>query len=539
MMSDLPPLSLADWLRLHPFVCIVLPLMLGICSGYEWQAQLAWLAMEMGTSAEALCLMSLTATIALSLILRRHATAQSTGIALAIFTMGVYALTVQLRQTAVTLPVGDDVHSALVSSEPTRHGKVYMCDMVVVGGALSGHKVKASIFADGAPTIHLGDGMAFASTMEPLRNFREGNFDYVRWLRTRGFVARTFILPSNLRTRRLDISSLPVTDRFTLAVNKFRGKLLSRYKALGLADQDFAVVAAMTLGDKTMLDKRTKQNYSVTGAAHILAVSGLHLGVIYTLLTFFFGKTRQSCLLTQAILLPSLWAYAALTGLSPSVVRAATMLTVYSFGMMMGRQRLSLNVLALTATILLLFSPLYLWDISFQMSFMAMLGIMLFYHPVNNLISQRWLSRHHVCRWAWGIIAISIAAQMLTAPLVAYYFGRFSSYSLLTNLIAVPAATVIIHLAAIFFAATPIAPLQAVVAQMLAAVANYLNELLLLITRLPGASIEDTTLDTPRLFTIYTLIACSCGLIHLARTLYYSKHPWLFIPVNDKLTTDS
>lgn len=239
-------------------------------------------------------------------------------------------------------------------------------------------------------------------------------------------------------------------QRLRLKALKWRSMLAKRLPAAGEEDTE-AVLAAMVLGDKSALTPQLRQTYSQTGASHLLALSGLHLSVIYLLLTRLTQGRRRFWLL-QVLVVFAIWAFALLTGLSPSVVRAATMLTVYALFELGGRRHAPLGVLSFTAIVMLLADSSALFDIGFQLSFMAMLGILLFC-PLfeEKFTSACWLMSHRLVRWFFGLVSVSVAAQLGTAPLVVFHFGQFPTWFLLTNLVAVPLATAILHVAVFTF----------------------------------------------------------------------------------------
>ena len=271
-------------------------------------------------------------------------------------------------------------------------------------------------------------------------------------------------------------------QRMRLRALQWRGKLLANIQQQGGDDAAVAVLAAMTLGDKSGLSAEVRETYSISGASHVLALSGLHLSIIYLLLTQL-TLGRRRFWLGQVLLVVAIWAFALLTGLSNSLVRAATMLSVYSLFALGGRRQAPLGVLSFTAMMMLLADSHALFDVGFQLSFMAMLGILLFTPLFNSFVSQQWLMEHRVVRWLFGLACVSVAAQLGTAPLVAYYFGRFSTWFLLTNLIVVPAATVILA-GAVVVLVVPAA--SAALLWMVGA----MNTTLQGITKLPLASIE-------------------------------------------------
>jgi competence protein ComEC len=295
------------------------------------------------------------------------------------------------------------------------------------------------------------------------------------------------------------LARLSRLDRVRLSFLRQRSHLLERLRD-GADDLDaYAVVAAMTLGDKSALTRDVKDVYSVTGGSHVLALSGLHLGIIYTLLSLLVVGRRWHAV-SQLLLVVGIWAFVLLVGMPVSVVRSAVMLTVYALLSLGHRGRMSVNVLAFTAVILLMFSPLSLFDVGFQMSFMAVFSILLWMPLADRVFSEAYLQRHRVVRWGWSMIAVSFAAQMGVAPLVAYYFGRFSTYFLLTNFIVLPAASLILYL-------TPVVLLVPSLAYLLLYIAGWLNRILAWVASLPGASIDHLHPSVIQVTMAYVVIA--------------------------------
>ena len=286
-----------------------------------------------------------------------------------------------------------------------------------------------------------------------------------------------------------------------------RTLLLKRLQSSGLSDDQYAVVAAMALGDKSALTQELRETYSMTGASHILALSGLHLSIIYALLSMLVvGRRWQT--ISQVVIILSIWAFVFLVGMSASVVRSAVMLTVYALLALGHRKKMSVNTLAFTAIVMLLVSPQALFDVGFQMSFMAVFSILLFVPLFYRPFSAEYLMTHRVVKWIWGMVAISIAAQIGVAPLIAYYFGRFSCYFLLTNFIVIPAATIILYLSL----ATLLIPSIGV---LLASIVGLLNTTLLYIATIPGATIEGLHPSVMLTASIYGIIFATYYLLWL------------------------
>ena len=277
-----------------------------------------------------------------------------------------------------------------------------------------------------------------------------------------------------------------------------RAKLLDRLSESGVDGSVYAVVAAMALGDKSQLTRELKDTYAVSGASHILALSGLHLGILYTLLSLLFSRRRWQ-VLSQVVIIVCIWLFVFLVGMSASVVRSAVMFTVYALLSLGHRDKMSVNTLAFAAIVMLLLNPKSLFDAGFQMSFMAVLAILLFYPLFESVWSQPFLFDHRIFKWLWTMLAVSCAAQIGVAPLIAYYFGRFSNYFLLTNLVVVPAATLILYLSLLVL-------LIPSLAYLLIYIVEALNHLLSWIATLPGASIEGLHPTLLQVWMTYVII---------------------------------
>ena len=301
-----------------------------------------------------------------------------------------------------------------------------------------------------------------------------------------------------MQRARQEPPSVSRLDRSKTYFLERRAKLLDRLSESGVDGSAYAVVAAMALGDKSQLTRELKDAYAISGASHILALSGLHLGIIYTLLSLLLSRRRWQ-VTTQVVIIVSIWLFVFLVGLSASVVRSAVMVTVYALLSLGHRDKLSVNTLAFAAIVMLLFNPLSLFDVGFQLSFMAVLAILLFYPLFENLWSQPFLLDHRVFRWLWTMLAVSCAAQIGVAPLIAYYFGRFSCYFLLANLVVVPAAALILYLSLSVL-------LIPSLAYLLIYIVDTLNQLFVSIAALPGASIEGLHPTPLQVWMVYVII---------------------------------
>lgn len=226
---------------------------------------------------------------------------------------------------------------------------------------------------------------------------------------------------------------------------KIKEQLLSQFRNHGMGEQELAVLNALFLGDKTDLSAAQKESYSSAGAMHLLAVSGLHVGIIYLLALFLLksvGISRNSLLMALSILL-LLWLYAILTGLSPSVMRATIMFSMLEVGRWSKRRLYIFNVIAASMLIILLIDPLAVFSIGFWLSHVAVMSIVLFYPLIN-----RWFTFNFcLFKWLWSLIAVSLAAQVGTIPICIAFFHDFPVYFLITNLMLLPLVAPILLLA--------------------------------------------------------------------------------------------
>ena len=286
-----------------------------------------------------------------------------------------------------------------------------------------------------------------------------------------------------------------------------REKLLKEQAFWNVDEEARGVIAAMTLGDKTTLSKELKGTYSRVGASHILALSGLHLMIIYSIVTLVIGWHRYH-IVTQSITVLAIWAFALLAGLPTSVVRSAFMISIYALLSLGYRERMSVNTLAFVAVVLLVVNPLSLYDLGFQLSFTAVLSILLVHPLINGLIAADVQQRHRWQSTAWGLVTVSVAAQIGTAPLVAYHFGRFSTWFLLSNFIVIPLAWLILCFTLLCLAFSWWSWAAGTLTVLLVWLTSAMNHALGWVAQLPLSSIEGIRLSAIQLLLIYIIIGC-------------------------------
>lgn len=215
-----------------------------------------------------------------------------------------------------------------------------------------------------------------------------------------------------------------------------------------LSESQAALASAILLGDKSNLAPEEKQSFSNAGAMHVLAVSGLHVGLFLQFLLFVLGKfpRRISKYGALWISLSILILYAIITGLSASVCRAVLLFGILTIGKTYGKVYRPFNALAFSAFILLIWNPNFLFDIGFQLSYLAMLGIFIFYRPIEKLV----YTKNKILEKGWQGSAVGFAATLGTFPLTLYYFHQFPNYFALSNLGLIVFAELILFLGILF-----------------------------------------------------------------------------------------
>lgn len=279
-----------------------------------------------------------------------------------------------------------------------------------------------------------GDSLIFHSRILPVKeNSNPGEFSYARYLKQRGVFYR-------LQPTSPIVQSGHSRDIYSL-FQDLRQQALHKTTRLFTDTTQRNLINALCLGYKNDLNEEVEHLFTTTGTIHLLSVSGLHTGAIYLFLLFLFKLFHLNGHKTELLILPLLWGYACLTGLSPSVTRAATILSFITFGKAFSRTYTPLNSVAASAFFTLLSRPYTLFSLSFLLSYSAYSGIVLLYPYFFNLPGRLpgFYSKIYAC------CCITLAAQLPTLPLTAYYFHTINLSGFTANLLAVPLATILLY----------------------------------------------------------------------------------------------
>ncbi|MFP4525051.1 MAG: ComEC/Rec2 family competence protein [Bacteroidales bacterium] len=358
--------------------------------------------------------------------------------------------------------------------------------------------------------LNPGDNIIFESNISNITNY--GNpkeFNYKQFLAAHSIYHQAYIPADKWEKIKPKTNSLNSVRSIS---NSYRHQLIKAIETQVKEQDQLAVASALVLGYKDYLTQDIKNSFSASGASHILAVSGLHVGIIYLLLHYvlFFMEKRQSTKILKTLLIVFLLiGYAFLTGLSASVARATLMFTLIAIARITGRDSSIYNTLAFSAFILLFINPLLLFSLSFRLSYLAVLSIVFFQPRIYNNIKVYGISDK---LWQW--LTVAIAAQIGTAPLVIHYFNQFPTYFWLTNFIAIPAATIIVITGILFFLLYPLAEnIAEIFGWLLQNTIDALNKLLEIISNLPFSVLSDIYVNPAQVILIYGTILATAWLL--------------------------
>ena len=361
------------------------------------------------------------------------------------------------------------IYEVLLDAQPIEKERsiMFRANLHTFTDSITTHPTKGEVilyFAKDSATANLqrGDILLVSTTIDqPKRTGNPEEFNYANYLAHQGIGGTGYVSTSKWQ-------KIGEEHPFSLIITaeKCRTYLLNIYHQFGLSGDEFGMLAALTLGYKDALTPELRESFSTTGAMHVLAVSGLHVGIIYMVIGWLLGfldKNKRTQRLKPIFIILFLWFYAFITGLSPSVMRATVMFTFMALAGVIGRKSQTFNTIFLSAFLLILYQPAFLFDVGFQLSYSAVIAIVYFQPKIVGLL----VVKNRFLRWAWELTAVSLAAQIGTAPFSLFYFHQFPNYFLLSNFVVIPAASIILYLAITLFVVSWIPYLNIAVAFLL------------------------------------------------------------------------
>jgi competence protein ComEC len=388
----------------------------------------------------------------------------------------------------------------------------FRCKLEVIGTIDSQQHIKNAngkilLYTEKAASIQqykIGDKVLLPLKYRPIDAPKNINqFNYKNYMALDGIFHQCYL-------KSFEIKFLHSTNRFLIRrwsyeLSIYMQKILKKYIPKA---QNFSLADGILLGHRADIDTELYNAFSYIGIIHILSVSGLHVGIIYLLISFLLkfipnrnNKIRLLKFIIAAILI---WVFAFVVGLSPAVVRAAILFSIINFGKIIKEDISNLNILFGAAFLQLLFEPLLIYNIGFQLSYLAMLGLFIFYKPIYAL----YYSENKMIDWTWQLWSASLAAQVFTFPLAVYYFGNFPSYFLFANIFAIPLSTLILwsSIALLPFSLIPF------IAKIIGIFTSYCIDIFIFFTQkissLPFAKLDYLYINAYQVCLLYFAITC-------------------------------
>lgn len=363
--------------------------------------------------------------------------------------------------------------------------------------------------------LSAGSYIATATQPNPVPDTHNpGGFNYKEWLFRNEITHQLYLakgswvmLPNKKSNEYLQVLQQKIRNRLQQNIT---GK------------QEKAVAAALLIGYKRDIDSDLMKAYSNTGVIHVIAISGLHLGLIYGLLIGIFNWMPGSTIKkwgAPPIMLLVLWGFALLTGAGPSIVRAAVMFSFIIIATMVKQNSSILNALAASAFFLLLIHPFYLWDIGFQLSYAAVLSIVLYQKNIFDRIyfKYKWMQA------CWQLNAVTLSAQVLTLPLVVYHFHQFPNYFLFSNFIVVPLSSIILYGCLLILPLGSFAYLGKALSVATSWLITSMNWIIQKMNTLPFATTNNVEINTAEVLLFFTIIVCFTLFIQT------QKNKWFYL----------
>ena len=309
----------------------------------------------------------------------------------------------------------------------------YIAEVIAINNNYFNGKILLNIKKDSFEKIlNIDDLLLISSKIKKIyAPLNPHQFDYSMYMKSLGIYNQIYISYQGILNQSKGILTLRGQ------ASKIRNHLIKKLKKNELTPNEIAIVQALILGQKKDINKQLYSDYAAAGAIHILAVSGLHVGIIYFILIALLRPLKYLFkyeLVISIIIVISLWGFAFLTGLSPSVIRAVTMFSFFAFAKAINRETNTINTLFLSYFTLLIINPLWLFHIGFQLSYLAVLSI-LWLLPLFNKV---YCPKNYFARKIWDIFTLTLAAQIGIFPLSIYYFHQFPGLFFMTNLIILP-----------------------------------------------------------------------------------------------------
>lgn len=365
--------------------------------------------------------------------------------------------------------------------------------------------------------IEIGDEVLFKIRYNSVEAPKNPNqFDYRNYLKYKSIFHQQYLVAYNFKV--LSKHKALFVKRISDNIGKYVQSILKKYIT---KNENFALADGILLGHRADIDIELYNAFAYTGILHILSVSGLHVGIIYGMLLFLLSfikdKNRKIKIAKFIFITLFIWMFAFVTGFSAACVRAAILFTLLNYGKISNENSNNLNLLAGAALLQLLIDPNNLYDIGFQLSYLAMLGLFIFYKPIYALFYHP----NKAIDWTWQLWSASLAAQVFTVPLSIYYFGNFPTYFLFANIFAIPLSAVILWLSVALIPFSFIPFLAQLIGFVNSFVISVFIKLTYFFSNLPLGKLYNLYITKTQLFLLFFAI--------ILLTIFITKHKPKFL----------
>ena len=354
---------------------------------------------------------------------------------------------------------------------------------------------------DKTKTLEIGNSIVFTGNLQEIQSpLNPHEFDYKSYLSMRNIYHSVY-----LKEESWMIYHNEKTFSLVGFSQKIRKYLLDTYRTSGLEQNEFAMVAALVLGYDDEIDRPTFNAYSHTGTLHVLSVSGLHVGLIYLLLGYmlsFLNRNKKTTWIKVFLIISVLWFFVLLSGFSAPAVRAAFMFSLILLGKTLFEHVETANIVLVSAFLSLCINPFWLADIGFQLSYIAVLGIIYLYPFFYNMFTFSWGLVDKI----WALCAVSMAAQLATLPVTLYYFHQFPTLFLITNLIVIPISIIVMYGGILLLLFSKIAFTANILVWATAILIKTMNACALFFDSIPFCVIDGIHLSLLNVILLYVLI---------------------------------
>ncbi len=351
------------------------------------------------------------------------------------------------------------------------------------------------------PKLTYGNQLIITNPLVAITNAgNPGGFNYKQYCAFQDIFYQVFLDNNNFKT--LETNRKSVFDSYLINTRLAVLSILRRYIHNA---NELAVAEALLIGYRDDLDRDLVQAYSNTGVVHIIAISGLHLGMIYGLLVLLlkpFRRFRLTVFLKPLFIVVVLWGFTFIAGAVPSILRSAVMFTCIVLGESMGKRSNIYNTLAVSALVILLFNPFSLWDVGFQLSYAAVLSIVLFAKNIEHLL----YFKNKLLKWFWALNALTLSAQILTLPIILYHFHQFPTLFFVTNLVAVPLSGIILYAELLLLLVTFLPIVATFVGHITERLLWVMNDFIERVNQLPFSVLNSLQINIVQTILLYGVI---------------------------------